>query len=70
MKKLLGVFILIMVMTIPAISSASLFNDLRNDPNYIYLGHIGTGTGLFLDKTSINVHEYNPPYYTIACVNL
>ena len=38
----------------------------RNPKNYIALGGAGTGLSLYMDKNSINVHEYNPPYYIIA----
>ena len=70
MKKRLNIFIVIGIMMFSTTCFASLFKDLNNNPNYFYCGHIGTGTGLFIDKTSINVHEYNPPYYTIAIVEI
>lgn len=70
MKRLLCAFALIIVMSVPSTSFASLFDDLKNNPNYIYCGHTGSGFAIFLDKTSINVHEYNPPYYTIAFIRI
>lgn len=70
MKKLVCMFVLIIVMAVPSTSFASLFDDLKNNPNYIYCGHTGSGFAIFLDKTSINVHEYNPPYYTIAFIRI
>lgn len=45
----------------------ALLEDMyRNPENYILLGGGGTGLSFYLDKNSINVHEYNPPYYIIA----
>lgn len=70
MKKIFSVFIIISVMMFSTACFASMFDDLRNNPNYIYCGHTGSGFAIFLDKTSINVHEYNPPYYTIAFIRI
>ncbi len=47
-------------------ASANLYDDLKNDPKYIYIGGAGTGISTFMDKTSINVHKYAPPIYIIA----
>lgn len=41
--------------------------DLYANPSeYICYGMYGMGESEFLDKRTINVHEYNPPYYIIA----
>ena len=70
MKKVVSVFILAGIMMFSTPCSASLFDDLRNNPNYIYYGGAGTGISFFLDKTSINVNKYEPPVYIIAFINM
>lgn len=74
MRKILGLMVCIFVMfsgnCFASTGSSVLINSLKNDPNYIYIGGVGSGFAILLDKTSINVHEYNPPYYTIAIVEI
>ena len=50
MKKLVCMFVLIIVMAVPSTSFASLFDDLKNNSNYIYCGHTGSGFAIFLVK--------------------
>ncbi len=38
----------------------------REPGRYITYGGVGTGSVVMLDRNSINVHLYNPPYYIIA----
>lgn len=74
MRKILGLMVCIFVMfsgnCFASTGSSVLINSLKNDPNYIYIGGVGSGFAILLDKTSINVHEYNPPYYTIAFIRI
>lgn len=75
MKRVFSIFILIGVMMFSTTcfasnSSTILIDNLKNDPNYIYIGGVGSGYAILLDKTSINVHEYNPPHYTIAFIRI
>ena len=70
MKKLFSIFIMLGIMMISTTCFASLYEDLKNDPNYIYYGGAGTGISFFLDKTSINVNKYEPPVYIIAFINM
>lgn len=70
MKKAFSIFILIGMMMFSIPCSASMFDDLRNNPNYIYYGGVSIGVSFFMDKTSINVHQYKPPIYIIAFTNL
>lgn len=70
MKKLFSIFIMLGIMMISTTCFASLYEDLKNDPNYIYYGGAGTGISFFLDKTSINVNKYEPPIYIIAFINM
>jgi len=41
--------------------------DMYNNPGrYITYGYVGTGSMVMIDRDSLNVHLYNPPYYIIA----
>ena len=41
--------------------------DMYNNPGrYITYGYVGTGFMVMIDRDSLNVHLYNPPYYIIA----
>ena len=79
MKKIKSILI-ILVMTIATccimFTSASAFlgeqnqavkDDMNSQPEK-YISSYGVGMGLqyYVDKTSIEVHQYNPPYYIIA----
>jgi len=45
----------------------ALLADMQKNPkNYIALGGAGTGLSLYMERNSINVHKYDPPYYIIA----
>lgn len=70
MKKfLMTVFSICAVLVIGTVSSCFAIdvNEFKANPDrYIYYGGAGTGTGMYIDKESINVHQYNPPYYIIA----
>ncbi len=45
----------------------SVYKALHENPqNYIYYGYTGPGGTLYIDKSSINVHRYDPPNYIIA----
>lgn len=70
MKKIFSVFILAGIMMFSTTCFASMFDDLKNNSNYIYYGGAGTGISFFLDKTSINVNKYEPPVYIIAFINM
>lgn len=70
MKKLFSIFIVLGILMFSTTCFASLYEDLKNDPNYIYYGGAGTGISFFLDKTSINVNKYEPPIYIIAFINM
>ena len=39
---------------------------LNGDRNFVNVGGSGTNNTNYIDITSVNVHEYNPPYYIIA----
>lgn len=39
---------------------------LNGDRNFVEVGGSGTNNTNYIDITSVNVHEYNPPYYIIA----
>ena len=39
---------------------------LNGDRNFVEVGGSGTNNSNYIDITSVNVHEYNPPYYIIA----
>ena len=39
---------------------------LNGDKNFVIAGGSGTGITNYVDVTSINVQEYNPPHYIIA----
>ena len=39
---------------------------LNGDRNFVNVGGSGTNNTNYIDITSVNVNEYNPPYYIIA----
>ena len=47
-------------------SDAILTDMYANPGKYIRYGGASTGLSFFIDKSSINVHKYNPPEYIIA----
>ena len=70
MKKLFSIFIMLGIMMISTTCFASLYEDLKNDPNYIYYGGGGTGISFFMDKSSLIVNKYEPPIYIIAFIRM
>lgn len=70
MKKLFSMFIMLGIMMFSTTCFASLFEDLKNDPNYIYYGGGGTGLSFFMDKSSLIVNKYEPPIYIIAFIRM
>ena len=46
-------------------TSAANANDYDNDPDYYFIMNV-QGYKTYLDLTSIDVQEYNPPHYQIA----
>lgn len=70
MKKRLSIFIVVGIMMFSTTCFASLAEELDNNPNYIHYGGVSIGVAFYMDKTSINVHKYEPPIYIIAFTNL
>lgn len=50
MKKIFSVFILAGIMMFSTTCFASMFDDLKNNSNYIYYGGAGTGISFFWIK--------------------
>ena len=46
-------------------SDEILYEMYSNPQNFICIGSGGTGYIIYLDKSSVNVCEYNPPHYLI-----
>ena len=70
-----GVFyvLIILVLFSPLKCNASrdILTDMYNNPSrYITYGHVGTGFTVLIDRNSLNVHLYNPPYYIIAVTSV
>lgn len=70
MKKLFSMFIMLRIMMFSTTCFASLYEDLKNNPNYIYYGGGGTGISFFMDKSSLIVNKYEPPIYIIAFISM
>lgn len=66
MKRLVIFMIFVLcVMPTGSVAMASYPQYLGGDENYILCdGHMGVG--FYVDKSSLNVEEYNPPHYIIA----
>ncbi|MBR1646785.1 MAG: hypothetical protein IJ685_08415 [Selenomonadaceae bacterium] len=61
MKKFLEGFTFVLVVTLAANCSANSYDD---SPYYVFVTTV-QGT-IYLDLRTVNVHDYNPPYYQIA----
>ena len=70
MKKRLSIVIVIGMMMFSTTCFASMYDDLKNNPNYIYYGGGGTGISFFMDKSSLVVNKYEPPIYIIAFISI
>lgn len=74
MKKFLGLLVILMMIASNCFArgmygerSKELLNDMYREPSkYIDFGCVGMGMFFYLDKTSIQVDQYNPPNYIIA----
>lgn len=60
-------FVVVMIVAIISAISVSICSayDYDSDPNYKFIGN-GNGGTWYLDLSSIDVQEYNPPHYQIA----
>lgn len=47
-------------------SPETLASMYAHPERYIAYGHVGSGFSVYLDRESLNVHQYEPPYYIIA----
>ncbi|WP_296828982.1 hypothetical protein [uncultured Megasphaera sp.] len=65
-KMMLALFFAISLFLIPGTNQALYFPPTLYDNDQIVLvyGHMGHGT--YVDKTSVVVEYYNPPYYKLA----
>lgn len=65
MRKIFCMVVGLMVMMISSVAFANYPTYLNGDSNYILVdGH--QGVAWYVDKSSLNVQEYNPPSYIIA----
>lgn len=71
MKKLVNVFIILSICMMSSICLAG-YQDIyfNGDSNYIQVGGSGTNNTNYIDRSSLNVHKYAPPYYIIAVNNI
>ena len=62
-------------MIISSVSYAGIYGDddpailsdmYKNPAHYVHIGSDNFGLSFYLDKTTVNVHEYAPPNYIIA----
>ena len=60
-KQILAVICLILTLSMISFCSAE---TIHNNPNYEYV-FTHRGATSYLDLRTVNVHEYNPPYYQI-----
>lgn len=71
MKKRLSIIVIVIgMMMFSTTCFASMYDDLKNNPNYIYYGGGGTGISFFMDKSSLVVNKYEPPTYVIAFIKI
>lgn len=79
MKNLLGMLIALMVLMTSSVACARIYgnddpavlNDMYENPmHYIHIGSDNFGLSFYLDRTTVNVHEYDPPNYVIAFKNV
>jgi len=65
MRKVISLWICLVVMSITAVSFANYQVHLNGDRNYIRVdSHMGTAW--YVDRSSLNVQKYAPPEYIIA----
>lgn len=64
-RRILCVVFGLLLMMVSSVAFANYPTYLNGDTNYI-LAHGHQGVGTYVDKTSLNVQEYNPPEYIIA----
>lgn len=71
MKKLVNIFIILSISMISSVCLAG-YQDIyfNGDSNYIQVGGSGTNNTNYIDRSSLNVHKYAPPYYIIAINNI
>ena len=62
MKKFLSAALVALIVTFTANICAA--NDYDNDPDYVYVGN-APSVKIYLNLRSVDVQEYNPPYYQI-----
>ena len=64
-KRIVPLFLMFAIMIVCNEALADYPEHLNGNPNYILCdGH--QGIGVYVDKSSLNVQEYNPPSYRIA----
>lgn len=64
MKKIILSVLIALVVVIT--SNICVANRFDNNPNYYY-ATTGGGSAIYINLKSIDVQEYNPPHYQIAC---
>lgn len=71
MRRFINVFIILGIWMISSVCFAG-YQDVyfNGDKNYIQVGGSGTNNTNYIDRSSLNVHKYAPPYYIIAINNI
>lgn len=71
MRRFINVFIILGIWMISSVCFAG-YQDVyfNGDKNYIQVGGSGTNNTNYIDRSSLNVHKYEPPYYIIAINNI
>lgn len=65
MRRLLSIVLLLSVLVMSSVAFANYPRYLNGDENFILIdGHMGTGW--YVDRTSLEVQDYDPPQYIIA----
>ena len=78
MRNLFGLIVALAVFMISSVSYAringndpAVLADMYKNPmHYVHIGADNFGMTYYLDRTSVNVQEYAPPNYIIACTKV